>query len=624
MSESKPNPLYGDFPRHSPRAGAAGAPPDGFPALQPNAYRDTWCGQVLGDRVGSEARVAGWVHRRRDHGGLVFIDLRDRTGVVQLVFNPDEAGGAFELGHRLRAEDVLSARGAVVQRSAETVNPDLPTGEVEIKVSAAELLADAETPPFQIEGFAGEAGEDARLRHRYLDLRREPMQDALALRHRVTAAMREFLDGEGFLDVETPVLTRSTPEGARDFLVPSRLQQGSFYALPQSPQLFKQLLMVAGLERYYQVARCFRDEATRADRQAEFTQLDLEMSFVGVDDVIEVNERLLAHVFERAGGPAVELPMRRMAYDEAMDRFGTDRPDLRFGLELVDLGEALGETEFKVFRSVLEGGGAVRGLNAGRRELPRSELDGLILRAQELGAKGLVWAFREGEGWRSPTAKFLSEGELRELNSRLGAEEGDLLLLVADERSVTDAVLGQLRLDLAAHFELVPEGEDRLVWIVDWPLMEWNAGERRWDALHHPFTAPAGDFDPDDPGAARALAYDVVWNGQELGGGSIRINRADVQQAVFAALGIDAEQAEARFGFLLEALRYGAPPHGGIAYGVDRIVQRLCGAETIRDVIAFPKTASGFDLLTGAPAPVDEMQLKELGISLHQRRLAGH
>jgi aspartyl-tRNA synthetase len=595
-----------------------------FPALRPNGFRDTWCGQVLGERVDVEARVCGWVHRRRDHGGLVFIDLRDRTGIVQLVFNPDEAGGAFELGHRLRAEDVLSAAGSVVRRSPETVNPELPTGEFELKVSAAELLADAETPPFQIEGFAGEAGEDARLRHRYLDLRREPMQAALALRHRVTAAMREFLDGEGFLDIETPVLTRSTPEGARDFLVPSRLQQGSFYALPQSPQLFKQLLMVAGFERYYQVARCFRDEATRADRQAEFTQLDIELSFVDVDDVIDLNERLLAHVFERAGGPAVELPMSRMPYDEAMERFGTDRPDMRFGLELVDLGEALAQTEFKVFRSVLEGGGAVRGINTGRRELPRSELDELISRAQELGAKGLVWAFREGDGWRSPTAKFLSEQELGDLNRRLGAEEGDLLLLVADERPVANAVLGQLRIDLAERFELIPEGEDRLVWIVDWPLMEWNEADGRWDALHHPFTAPAGEFDPDDPGAARALAYDVVWNGQELGGGSIRINRADVQEAVFAALGIDAEQARARFGFLLEALRYGAPPHGGIAYGVDRIVQRLCGAETIRDVIAFPKTASGFDLLTGAPAPVDELQLRELGIALHKRGLAGH
>jgi len=594
-----------------------------LPALRPNGFRDTWCGQVLGDRVDGEARVAGWVHRRRDHGGLVFIDLRDRTGIVQLVFNPEEAGGAFELGHKLRAEDVLSANGSVVRRAPETVNPDLPTGEFELKVSSAELLADAETPPFQIEGFAGEAGEDARLRHRYLDLRREQMQEALALRHRVTAAMREFLDGEGFLDIETPVLTRSTPEGARDFLVPSRLQQGSFYALPQSPQLFKQLLMVAGFERYYQVARCFRDEATRADRQAEFTQLDVEMSFVGVDDVIDVNERLLAHVFERVGGPAIELPMLRMSYDEAMDRFGTDRPDLRFGLELVDLGEALTQTEFKVFRSVLDGEGTVRGINAGRRELPRSELDGLISRAQELGAKGLVWAFREGDGWRSPTAKFLSEEELRELNHRLAAEEGDLLLLVADERSVTNAVLGQLRVDLAERFDLIRAGEDRLVWIVDWPLMEWNAEEGRWDALHHPFTAPDGEFDPDDPGSARALAYDVVWNGQELGGGSIRINRADVQQAVFAALGIDAEQAEARFGFLLEALRYGAPPHGGIAYGVDRIVQRLSGAETIRDVIAFPTTASGADALTGAPAPVDEPQLREVGLQLRAQRPAG-
>ena len=592
--------------------------------MSSNPYRDAWCGEVLPDRVDSEARVAGWVHRRRDHGGLIFIDLRDRSGVVQLVFNPDSSGASFELAHKLRAEDVLSARGTVVRRSEDTVNPELPTGEVELLVTEAELLADSETPPFQIEGFSGEVGEDTRLRYRYLDLRREQMREALMLRHRVVAAMREFLDGEGFVDVETPVLTRSTPEGARDFLVPSRQQQGSFYALPQSPQLFKQLLMVAGLERYYQIARCFRDEATRADRQAEFTQLDIEMSFVTADDVIGVNERLLAHVFERAGGPQIETPMERMPYAEAMDRFGTDRPDLRFGLELVDLSEALRQTEFKVFRSVLEGGGAIRGINAGRRELPRSELDGLIARAQELGAKGLVWAFREGEGWRSPTAKFLSEGELADLNRRLGAEEGDLLLLVADKRPVTDAVLGQMRLDLAERFDLIEEGDDRLVWIVDWPLMEWNEEERRWDSLHHPFTAPAGEFDPDDPGAARAQAYDVVWNGQELGGGSIRIHDASTQQAVFGALGIDGETAEARFGFLLEALRFGAPPHGGIAYGVDRIVQRLYGAETIRDVIAFPKTASGFDLLTRAPAPVDELQLRELAIGIHKPKLPGH
>jgi aspartyl-tRNA synthetase len=593
------------------------------PPLSPNGFRDIWCGRVLADRVDAEARVAGWVNRRRDHGGLIFIDLRDRTGIVQLVFNPDTSGESFALAHKLRAEDVLSASGTVVRRSEETANPELPTGEVELKVTGAELLADSETPPFQIEGFSGEVGEDARLRYRYLDLRREQMREALMLRHRVTAAMREFLDGEGFVDVETPVLTRSTPEGARDFLVPSRQQQGSFYALPQSPQLFKQLLMVAGFERYYQVARCFRDESTRADRQAEFTQLDIEMSFVDGEDIIAVNERLLAHVFERAGGPQIELPMQRMCYDEAMGRFGSDRPDLRFGLELADLGDALRETEFKVFRSVLEGGGSIRGINAGRREMPRSELDGLISRAQELGAKGLVWAFREGDGWRSPTAKFLSEAELTDLNRRLGAEEGDLLLLVADERKVTDAVLGQMRIDLAERFGLIDEDEHRLVWIVDWPLMEWNAGEQRWDSLHHPFTAPSGEFDPENPGAARAQAYDVVWNGQELGGGSIRINRADQQQAVFSALGIDAETAQARFGFLLEALRYGAPPHGGIAYGVDRIVQRLSGAETIRDVIAFPKTASGFDLLTGAPAPVEDVQLRDLGIAPQKQKPAG-
>ncbi|MGN6587798.1 MAG: aspartate--tRNA ligase [Solirubrobacterales bacterium] len=592
--------------------------------MRGNAYRDAWCGQVLPDRVDSPARVAGWVHRRRDHGGLIFIDLRDRTGIVQLVFNPDSSGASFELAHQLRAEDVLSATGTVVRRSEETVNPELTTGEVELLVTEAERLADAETPPFQVEGFSGEVGEDTRLRYRYLDLRREQMQQALALRHRVVAAMREFLDREGFLDIETPVLTRSTPEGARDFLVPSRQQQGSWYALPQSPQLFKQLLMMSGFERYYQVARCFRDEATRADRQAEFTQLDIEMSFIDGEDVIEVNERLLAHVFERVGGPQVEVPMQRMCYDEAMGRFGTDRPDLRFGLELVDLGDVLRETEFKVFRSVLESGGSIRGINAGRRELPRSELDGLISRAQELGAKGLVWAFREGEGWRSPTAKFLSDAELADLNRRLGAEEGDLLLLVADKREVANAVLGQMRLDLGEKFGLIDENEHRLVWVVDWPLMEWNEEEKRWDSLHHPFTAPAGEFDPDNPGAARAQAYDVVWNGQELGGGSIRIHSAEVQEAVFAALGIDRETAEARFGFLLEALQYGAPPHGGIAYGVDRIVQRLSGAETIRDVIAFPKTASGFDLLTGAPAPVDELQLKELGVALHKRNLPGH
>ena len=594
-----------------------------FPPLRPNSYRDAWCGQVLPDRVGGRARVSGWVHRRRDHGGLIFIDLRDRTGILQLVFHPDEASEAHELAHRLRAEDVLSAAGEVVLRSEETVNPDLPTGEVEVRVASAELLADAETPPFEIEGFGGEISEDTRLRYRYLDLRRERMRDALVLRNRVATAMRGFLEGEGFLEVETPELTRSTPEGARDFLVPSRLQQGSFYALPQSPQLFKQLLMVAGIERYYQIARCFRDEATRADRQAEFTQLDIEMSFVEVEDVLDVNERLLAHVFEAVGGPRLELPLPRLTYAEAISRYGTDRPDARFGLELVDLTEALRETEFKVFRGAIESGGAVRGINAGRRDVPRSVLDGLIGRAQELGAKGLVWAFREGDGWRSPTAKFLSAEELSALNQRFGADEGDLLLVVADAAPVVNSVLAQLRLDLGERFELIPDDEDRLLWIVDWPLLERDEEEGRWDPLHHPFTSPSGDFDPEEPGSAGALAYDVVWNGQELGGGSIRISDPQTQTRVFEALGISAEEAEERFGFLLEALRYGAPPHGGIAYGLDRIVQRLYGAETIRDVIAFPKTASGFDLLTGAPAPVEERQLRELGIGLRSRGPGG-
>ena len=595
-----------------------------LPEPSANGYRDTWCGRVLPARVDDEVRVAGWVNRRRDHGGLIFIDLRDRTGIVQLVFHPDTSGAAFELAHNLRAEDVLSARGKVVRRDAETVNPALPTGEVEIAVAGAELLADAETPPFQIEGYADDVGEDTRLRYRYLDLRRAPMREALLLRHRMTAAMREFLGAEGFVDVETPVLTRSTPEGARDFLVPSRQQQGSFYALPQSPQLFKQLLMVSGFERYFQIARCFRDEATRADRQAEFTQLDVEMSFVTVDDVIAVNERMLAHVFAAVDGPRIEASMERMPYAEAMDRFGTDRPDLRFGLELVDLGAALAGTEFKVFRSVLESGGSIRGINAGRREVPRKDLDGFISRAQELGAKGLVWAFREGDGWRSPTAKFLSEAELAELNRLLGAEEGDLLLLVADKRPVVNAVLGQMRLDLAERFGLIDESEDRLVWIVDFPLFLYDEVEKRWDAMHHPFTAPAGEFDPGDPGAALSQAYDVVWNGQEIGGGSIRIHGAELQRQVFATLGIDAETAEARFGFLLEALRYGAPPHGGIAYGIDRLVQRLAGVDTIRDVIAFPKTASGFDLMVGAPAPVDALQLREVGVAIHKAGKAGH
>jgi aspartyl-tRNA synthetase len=428
--------------------------------------------------------------------------------------------------------------------------------------------------------------------------------------------MREFLDREGFLEIETPVLTRSTPEGARDFLVPARLRQGSFYALPQSPQLFKQLLMVSGFERYYQIARCFRDEDLRADRQPDFTQLDIEMSFVDGEDVLDANERLIAHVLGKVG-IEVQLPLPRMCHKEAVGRFGTDKPDTRFGLELVDVSEALAETEFKVFRGTIDGGGAVKGINAGKRELPRKELDGLISEAQELGAKGLVWAFREGDGWRSPTAKFLTEAELATLNEKLGAEEGDLLLLVADEVPVANQVLGALRLRLAKRWGLIPtEGPaaHNLLWVVDWPMFEWDGEAKRWQPLHHPFTAPDGELDDDDPGAATTQAYDMVWNGWEIGGGSIRISDPELQKRVLALLGIDEEEAEARFGFLLEALQYGAPPHGGIAYGVDRIAALAAGADSIRDVIAFPKTASGADPLTGAPAPVDADQLREIGI----------
>ena len=588
---------------------------DGFPGLRPNQYRDTWCGQVLPDRVDSEVRVAGWVHRRRDHGGLVFIDLRDRTGLVQLVFHPDEAGEGFKLGHELRSEDVITASGPVVRRSAETVNPDLPTGEVEVRVSEAKLLSDAETPPFEIESFSGEVSEETRLRYRYLDLRRDRMRQALELRHEVSAAMREFLSGEGFIEIETPILTRSTPEGARDFLVPSRLQKGSFYALPQSPQLFKQLLMIGGFERYFQIARCFRDEDLRADRQPDFTQLDIEMSFVDTDDVIDLNERLLAFVLGKCG-VEVSLPMRRISYDEAFDRYGTDKPDLRFGLELHPLTEVFRGSEFNSFRQAIEGGAVVRGLNAGAREMSRADLDGLVAEATELGAKGLVWAVVESDGWRSPVAKFLSADEIARADEELGASEGDVLLVVADQPLVSGAVLGELRRRLGERLGLIDAEANELTWIVDWPLLGWDAEGDRWDPLNHPFTSPAGEFDPGDPGAARAKAYDVVWNGWEIGGGSIRISDPEVQRQVFGAIGIDEHEAEERFGFLLEALRYGAPPHGGIAYGLDRIVALLHSTESIRDVIAFPKTASGTDPLTGAPAPVDERQLRELGISV--------
>jgi aspartyl-tRNA synthetase len=580
-------------------------------APRANPYRDAWCGDLTADAAGAPARVAGWVARRRDHGGLIFIDLRDRSGILQLVFHPEFGAELFAAAERLRGEYVISVGGDVVRREERNVNPDLPTGEIELQVADMQLLAESLTPPFPLDEDVN-IDETLRLRHRTLDLRRKPMVDALVLRNEVVQTIRGALVAEDFLEIETPILTRSTPEGARDFLVPARMAPGSFYALPQSPQLFKQLLMIGGYERYFQIARCFRDEDLRADRQPEFTQLDLEMAFVDEDDVIDVNERMMAAVFEAGGLDVAAPPYLRMSYAEAMLRFGSDRPDTRFGLEITDVSEHLRASEFKVFASVLGSDGVVRAINAGAREVARKELDDLTDVAKRFGAGGLVWAFVQDDGtWRSPIAKFLSADEIAAVTAALGASPGDLLLAVADTADTTAAALGALRLELSRRWSLVPDGRHDVLWIVDFPMFERDdAGG--WTALHHPFTAPTGDLS--DPGSLLSRAYDLVVDGWELGGGSIRIHDPGVQSRVLEIIGMDADEAEARFGFLLEALRYGAPPHGGIAFGIDRIVALLAGRESIRDVIAFPKTASGSDPLTGAPAPVDPAQLRELGL----------
>jgi aspartyl-tRNA synthetase len=568
-----------------------------------NNYRTIWCGEVRKEHVGDELRVAGWVHRRRDHGGLIFIDLRDRSGLVQLVFHPEHE--AHAKAKELRAEDVVSAFGPVVAREEQNVNPEMPTGEVEVDVRDFELLADSETPPFPVDEDSP-VGEDTRLRYRYIDLRRENMQRSLELRHEIVQAIRTHMHEHDFLEIETPILTKSTPEGARDYLVPSRVQRGEWYALPQSPQLFKQILMISGYERYYQIARCFRDEDLRADRQPEFTQLDLEMSFVEEEDVISLVDGLLASVF-RVAGVEVAIPIERLTYDEAMLRYGTDRPDRRIGMEIAELTDVFAGSGFQVFA----GADAIRGLKA-TGDFTRKRFDELTEFAKSLGAKGLVWAVvEEGGSWRSPISKFLSDDEMDSATKALDASAGDVLLIVADAPEVVARVLGGIRAELGAG---KGEGHD-LVWVTDFPMFEWDEDEKRPTAMHHPFTAPTGDLDA-APMTWRSRAYDIVMDGTEIGGGSIRINTPEVQSKVFDAIGLPVDEAKERFGFLLEALDYGAPPHGGIAFGLDRIVALLAGKESIRDVMAFPKTATASDLMTGAPSPVDGRQLRELGIRL--------
>jgi aspartyl-tRNA synthetase len=566
-----------------------------------NRYRTIWAGDVRRDQVGQELRAAGWVHRRRDHGGLIFIDLRDRSGILQLVFHPEHQ--AHAKAKELRAEDVISAFGPVVAREEQNVNPDMATGEIELDVRELDLLADAQTPPFPVDDDSP-VGEDTRLRYRYIDLRRENMLRSLELRHEVVQAIRAHMHDHDFLEIETPILTKSTPEGARDYLVPSRIQRGAWYALPQSPQLFKQILMISGYERYYQIARCFRDEDLRADRQPEFTQLDVEMAFVDEDDVIALVDGLIASVF-RVAAVEVPTPIERLTYDEAMLRYGSDRPDRRIGMEIAELSDVFSESEFQVFASAP----AIRGFKA-TGDFTRRRFDELTEQAKSLGAKGLVWAVLEADDeWRSPIAKFLSQEEMTGAAEALRAAHGDVLFIVADEPNVVARALGGLRSELGAD---KGEGHD-LVWVTDFPMFEWDEDEKRHIAMHHPFTAPTGDLDA-DPSTWRSRAYDIVMDGTEIGGGSIRINTPEVQSRVFEAIGLPAAEAKERFGFLLEALDYGAPPHGGIAFGLDRIVALLSGKESIREVIAFPKTATASDLMAGAPSEVEGRQLRDLGI----------
>ena len=578
------------------------------------------CTEISTANIGENVTLMGWVQKSRNKGGIIFVDLRDRSGIVQLIFeNGSIDAKGFEKATKLRSEFVIAVTGVVEARSG-AVNNNLKTGEIEVRANSLRILAEAETPPFPIEENS-KTKEDLRLKYRFLDLRRPDIQRNLMMRSQVTTLTRQFMANEGFLEIETPMLTKSTPEGARDYLVPSRIHPGNFYALPQSPQLFKQLLMCSGYDRYIQIARCFRDEDLRADRQPEFTQIDMELSFVDVDDVIDVNERLLAYLFKKVLDVDVKLPIQRMTWQDAMDRFGSDKPDLRFGMELQNVSEVVRGCEFAVFKNALEAGGTVRGINAkGQGSMPRKKIDKLVEFAKDYGAKGLAYiAIHEDGTVKSSFAKFMTEDEMNRLVEAMDGQAGDLLLFAADKNKVVWDVLGALRLELARQMNLLDSSEYRFVWITEFPLLEWSDEENRFKAMHHPFTMPMEEdlqYIDSDPGRVRAKAYDIVLNGTEIGGGSVRIHQDDIQEKMFEVLGFTKEKAYEQFGFLLTAFKYGVPPHAGLAYGLDRLVMLMAKQESIRDVIAFPKVKDASCLMTEAPNLVDEKQLEELGIAI--------
>ena len=586
-------------------------------------HRTHRCTEVSNQNIGETVTVMGWVQKRRNLGSLIFIDLRDRSGLLQVVFDEPQVGSeGFEKAGNLRSEFVVAVTGVVQKRSA-AVNESLKTGDIEVIANDIRILSEAETPPFPIEENC-QTKEELRLKYRYLDLRRPDLQRNIMMKSKVSMLLRNFMEKEGFLEIETPILMKSTPEGAREYLGPSRVHPGSFYALPQSPQLYKQLLMCSGYDRYFQIARCFRDEDLRADRQPEFTQADMELSFVDVDDVIDVNERLLAYVFKEAIGVDVPLPIPRMTWQEAMDRFGSDKPDTRFGMELVDVSETVAGCGFGVFTGALENGGSVRGINAkGQGAMPRKKIDKLVSFAKDYGAKGLAYlAVNEDGTYKSSFAKFMTEEELAALVEKMGGEPGDLLLFAADKNKVVWDVLGALRLELARQLELLDKNRYNFLWVTEFPLLEWSDEENRFMAMHHPFTMlMEEDWDKidSDPGAVRAKAYDIVLNGTELGGGSVRIHQDDIQEKMLEVLGFTKEQAHEQFGFLLDAFKYGVPPHAGLAYGLDRMVMLMMQCDSIRDVIAFPKVKDASCLMSHAPSPVDEKQLEELGIEVSEQ-----